>query len=493
MKSLYELPLYTEQKNDAAWLRQVLERRGAALDGGDTGVGKTWTACGVAYLLDRPTLAVVPKISISDWKDVAARVGVEMDVFGWEKLRTGRTPYGWWDHPLTDEGRAYKCARCQETLTYEEVLDSQCRCDPEGGHTVTACKHTYGKFNWHRGIGFLIFDEVHRANAMQSLSAEMLIAAKRQQITTLALSATPAASPLHFRGLGYLLGMHQLTGDAGFYAWSKGLGCGKHPNPLIRGWRWLAPKELQTRIMVNLSKQLFPAFGVRTRSDDIPNFPKRQIQASLLDLGPKERINQLYEQMRESLERLKDRMKEDVDPEGPLTVYLRARQEVELLKVPAVVELAQDYLEKGYAVAVFVNFSDTMKEMRQRLRCDCYIDGTQTGKPEVRRKHMRAFQDNEERAIIVNCDAGGECCNLQDIHGDFPCVGLMMPPKSARTFRQVAGRLHRHGGKSLALYRVIFAAGTNEVESHHKLSQALNNIDSLMDGDLVPDNLSDLV
>jgi hypothetical protein len=57
----------------------------------------------------------------------------------------------------------------------------------------------------------------------------------------------------------------------------------------------------------------------------------------------------------------------------------------------------------------------------------------------------------------------------------------------------LVGRLQRHGGKSLALYRVIFAAKTDEVQTHRKLSQALNNIDSLMDGDLVPDNLSDLI
>jgi hypothetical protein len=95
--------------------------------------------------------------------------------------------------------------------------------------------------------------------------------------------------------------------------------------------------------------------------------------------------------------------------------------------------------------------------------------------------------------ILVNSQAGGECCSLHDIRGVYPVVGLVMPPASARIFKQLVGRLRRHGGKSLALYRVIFAAKTMEVQSHRKLAAALNNIDSLMDSDLVPDNLSDLI
>jgi hypothetical protein len=413
-----------------------------------------------------------------------------MDVLNWEMVRTGRTPFGVWQHPLTTEDRFYKCQACWEVLSYDQVL-TPCRCNPEAGHRVKATKHKYGKFTWHPGIKFLILDEVHRANGLKSLNAEMLIAAKRQNIPTLALSATPACSPLHFRGLGYLLGLHDLTGDSGFAAWSRGLGCRFHPQ--FKGLQWFAPKAEQTKIMANLSRFIFPSFGVRLREEDIPGFPKRRIQANLFDLEGYKKLDDLYEEMRDALLRHKMKKEDDKDPENPLTKAMRCRQEIELLKIPPVIELAQDYIAKGYAVALFVNFSETLLELRHRLKCDCFVDGTQTGDPAGRQKHIDRFQANKSRFIIVNNQAGGECCNLQDIRGEFPCVGLVMPPVSARIFKQVVGRLHRMKAKSMALYRVIFAAKTKEEQTHRKLSQALNNLDALMDGDLVPDNLTDLI
>jgi DNA-directed RNA polymerase subunit RPC12/RpoP len=483
--------LYPYQVDDVHGLEVPLAKRGAALDGGDTGVGKTYTAAGLAQMMDVPTLAVVPKIAITGWQRAAAHVGTEFDALNWEMLRTGRTDFGWWQHPRTEENARYKCARCLEEVSLEEG-DTGCRCNAGGSHDLQKVKkHNYGKFTWHRGIKLLIMDEVHRANAIKSLNAEMLVAAKRQGIPTLALSATPAASPLHFRGLGYLLGMHALTGEAGFYNWSKALGCGRHPQ--FKQWMWLAPKPEQTRIMANLSKIIFPRFGVRTRSDDIPGFPKRRIQANLFDLETYKKIDQLYEEMKEALVRLAVKKSEDKDPKNPLTIKLRFCQEIELLKVPSVIELVSDYKAKGYAVAIFVNFSETMAELRKRLRCDCYIDGTQTGKPAVRQKHIDNFQANRSLEIIVNSQAGGEACSLHDIRGQYPVVGLVMPPPSAQRFKQLVGRLHRQGGKSLALYRVIFAANTKEVQTHKKLSQNLNNLDALMDSDFFPDNLSDLI
>ena len=264
-------------------------------------------------------------------------------------------------------------------------------------------------------------------------------------------------------------------------------------HPVFKQWMWRANKTEQVKIMANLSRLLFPAFGVRVRSDDVPDFPKRRVQANLFDLEGYKKLDQLYDEMREAMLRLQKKKAEDKDPTNPLTVLLRCKQELELLKVPPVVELTQDYVAKGYAVAVFVNYKETMEELRKRLKCDCYVDGTQTGKHTIRQGHIDRFQANMERVIIVNSQAGGESCNLHDIRGEFPCVGLMFPPQSAQRFKQVAGRLHRAGGKSTAFYRVIFAAKTREVEIHKKLSQNLNNMDALMDSDLVPDNLSDLI
>lgn len=465
------------QRGPTEHLLGVLARRRAALDGSDTGVGKTYTAAAICAALKRPTLAVVPKIAATSWRRAAEHVGTELDVFGWEKLRAGNTPFGWWDNPLTkDTPRRFQCRWCQ--LVNPD--DKECRVNPVDGHDLVkiATRHNYGKFHWAPEVEFIIFDEIQRANG-KGLNCEMLCAAKRQNKIILGLSATPAVTPLHFRALGYMLDMHTLNGPAGFLPWSRHYGCRLHPQ--FRGWVWMVSKDAQEKHMRQLNQLIFPERGIRIRKDAIPGFPKVHIQADLLDLEKCDKIDWLYEHL--------DTVTEAEEDEIALVKLLRVRQKIELLKVPLMLELRRDYLDKGYAVAMFVNFSETLAAIRKKLKLDYYIDGTQRTEAE-RQPHLDAFQSNETRDIVVNSAAGGVACGLHDIRGEFPCVGLVMPPLSPVSFRQLVGRLNRSGGKSDSIYRVLFAAGTKEVDMHRKLSQKLNNLDRLMDSDLVPDNLS---
>jgi superfamily II DNA or RNA helicase len=452
-----------------------------ALDGSDTGTGKTYVAAAVAAALDRGTLAVVPKISQTAWARVGEALGAEYDVIGWEKLRTGKTPFGWWDHPYVL--RTYlKCTRCFEVVTTQE-----CRNQFHGIHCVEVHKvrHNYGKFNWHPGVEFVIFDEVHRANAAdQSLNSEMLIGAKRQGIPVLGLSATPASSPLHFRALGYMLDLHALKGVNSYQRWSRRYGC--RPHPQFKGWAWMVGEEKQKGIMENIHRQVFPASGVRVRTSEIPGFPKRIVEASLFDLEGSGRINALYEEMRDAIQELHDVKEGDVDPENPLTQLLRVRQEIELLKVPVVVELVGDYLAQGKSVAVFVNFRQTIEELSKRLKCKDIIDGTVVGK--ARQGVIDSFQADTIHCVLVNSKAGGISVGLHDVLGNRSRVGLVMPDVSAVVVRQVFGRLPRDGGKSTAFYRMILAANTKEEDIYKKVSVKSNNIDALLDSDLLPDD-----
>jgi hypothetical protein len=167
---------------------------------------------------------------------------------------------------------------------------------------------------------------------------------------------------------------------------------------------------------------------------------------------------------------------------------LRAHQKIELLKTPIAVELAGDYMEKGYSVALFVNYRQTLEELCARLKTRCFIDGSVEG---VRNRvhSIDQFQRNVNKAIIVNNKAGGIAVSLHDLDGDHPRVGLVFPCFSAETMQQVFGRLHRDGGKSKCHYRVMFAAGTMEVPMHRAVSARLNNLEALNDADLRPENL----
>lgn len=327
----------------------------------------------------------------------------------------------------------------------------------------------------------VIFDEVHRA-CNDSLNEETVLAAKRQRLYCLALSATPGSSPLHLRALGYLLDLHKFVD---FDSWCYKKGCRRVP---VSGMRWQVSESEQLRIMGDIRQQLIPARGIRLTKADIPNFPDCHISAELYDLPDKDtaELDALYKEVSESHLKLEERKKLDINPESPLTKRLRARQLIELLKVPVATELGRDYREKNHSVIFFVNFRATIDELKKRFPEAGVIDGITPDRTET----VDRFQCNSTRELIVNAAAGGECLSLQDLFGDFIRVGLVFPGDSAIKMRQLLGRLARDGGKSAAYYRVLFASRSVEVPMRRALAAKLNNLDALVDGDLQPSNLS---
>lgn len=458
---------------------------GNAVDLSDGGTGKTFVACAIAKTLARPTLVVAPKIVLTAWKRAAEHFGDTISVINYEMLRTGNTPYGCWSKPKPADytGIYFQCQNCQQKIP-DALNIPPCPVHHAGIHCVATRRKpwNYGQFNFDRRIGLIIFDEVHRASALDSQNAALLLAARRQEIRTMGLSATPACSPLQMRGLGYMLDLFPLPD---FYSWAIRRGCGKLPG--VPGFRWLLGEDKQRAVMSEIRASIIPSRGVSVSTRDIPGFPECQIQSDLFDLDNYEKIDELYQQMAVPLAALERKQENDVDVASRLTVQLRLRQKLELLKVPIALDLAADYLAKGYSVAYFVNFSATLAEIRKRAGVECFIDGTQS--VDDRETSVEKFQNNERLQIAANAEAGGIGIGLHDIHGGHPRVGIVFPGFKAVTIRQVFLRLPRVGSKSPSIYRVLFVANTMEEPMHRTLRLKLNNIDTLRDGDLQPDNL----
>ena len=480
--------LRPHQINPANQLLEILSRNRTAADFSDTGTGKTYVAAAVAVALNLPTLVIVPKVAVNQWHRAAEHFGDTLSVINYEMLRTGRTKFGQWDNTpppgfISDE--VYKCQWCSMKINLQKPVP--CYCHPSGIHCVEVKKKPwkYGDFHFNPAVRMTIFDEGHRCGGLDSLNADMMISARRTVPKSLVLSATAATDPTKMRALGYFLDLHTLDHDMllggkdRFYTWAAKRGVRKEP---MRGLQWRVSTEKQLAIMAEIRREIIPSRGVRICVEDIPGFPKREIVSELYDLDDYNELNRLYNDMAEALQRLGLRRAGDVDPDHPLTQILRARQEIELLKTPIGVELARDYLDKGYQVAVFVNFKETMAEMCARLGTSCCIRGMQSERD--RQKSIDDFQAGRSRVIIVNNEAGGIAVSL---HGRRR-IGLVFPPEKAVTLKQVFGRLHRDGGENCH-YRVMFAAKTVEVRVHKNLQRCLNNLDALNDEDLNPFNL----
>lgn len=202
------------QRAPAAHLRAILDSHDSALDASDTGVGKSFMAAAVAVDLGLPTLVVCPKISLSMWARVASHFEDSFSIINYEQLRTGKTLFGNWTHQesVNAGGRAFLvCQFCQRKFSEAEIA-KDCYTNAQQIHCVERKRErvNYGQFNFNREVKFLIFDEAHRCNGLDSLNGDILIGAKRQRIRHLMLSATPAQTILQMRALGYSLDLFEI-------------------------------------------------------------------------------------------------------------------------------------------------------------------------------------------------------------------------------------------------------------------------------------------
>jgi len=433
------------------------------VNGSDMGTGKTLQAIELMRRLDLPTLAVVPKVTVPSWDRHAAEQGTDVSAINWEMVRTGRTPYGKWDDA--------------------------------------------GEFHWDPAIKFLIFDEAHRAMGRDSKNSQLVRAARRQNILSLVMSATLADTPLEMDALGYVLRLHdgyrpkttlrdvmQGREVVSFSQWTAKHGCG-----LVDGeWAFRGTETARAKHMAKINAALYPHKGVRIRIPDLGDqFPECQITAELYETDQPDRVDRLYAEMAAQLAVLYERMQQDVG--GPATDNLRAHQEIELLKVPVLLDQTQEAISAGRSVCLFVNYRATLQELCRRLGTNCFIDGTQAGPGGAKRReeNRQRFQQDLERAIIIQNEAGGVGLDLPDIHGEYPRTSLVSPGFNAKTARQVSGRTRRDTSQSKSQVRFIFLRGTCEERIHKAVDQSiqkalarkLNHLDALNDGDLMPENM----
>lgn len=402
---------------------KALYTHGLAIDGSDPGVGKTYVAAAVAHETRVPVLVVCPKVSVPVWKRVLTGFGVRaIDVLNYEKLKTGKTPNGRWT-----ERKQFEWTIPDDTI--------------------------------------IIFDEVHRCKAKDSQNAKMLKDAKGRRI--LLLSATLAENPMELRAVAHVTG---LSDWHAYWSWLLRHGCKK-------GRFGLQFDKNRNDVLNKLHTELFVERGSRIRIADLGDqFPETQITAEAMDFGNE--IEDIYKEMEAELAALDEASASD-KPAQQLTIQLRARQAVELCKVPGIVSLTEDFLDEGKSVVIFTNFRATLEALCNKLSTTCAIYGEQPAS--WRQKCIDDFQSNLQRVIVVNIQAGGVSVSLHDTHGTHPRVALVCPTYSGTELRQALGRVHRSGGTK-SLQRILFAAGSVEEKVCARVNAKLERMDLLNDG-----------
>jgi superfamily II DNA or RNA helicase len=418
--------LYPVQQKHADVLVQAITKHQSALDASETGTGKTIVAASIAANVDNPTLVVAPKALLPMWRRELKAAGANVKgVINYESLRRG-CEYGNWHGP-------------------------------------------YWRWDVHPDT-FIIFDEVQKCKAPNSLNSKILLAAKAQFV--LALSATAAESPAEMRALGFVLGLHKLLN---WWPWARERGC------YVNHWGHLEFNDDVDQLDA-LHKEIFPEHGHRLRVADMADhFTETQIITTPLDFGPQ--VKKLYAEMEKELADLAEKMESDhCGPSAAaLVATLRARQSVELCKVPLMLEMMEDLQREGRSVVVFVNFDATIEALRERSDYTCCI--VRGGQSEQQREDMvEAFQSNRVTLMLCNLQAGGLGLNLQDLHGGHPRTSIISPSFSAFDVLQAIGRIHRAEGQTDTQQHILFAAGTIEERVERVVRRKIDNISILNDG-----------
>jgi len=412
----------------------------AALDGSDTGAGKTYTAVGVARELEMNIAVVCPKAVISSWNKVIKDHFKMKPVFvlNYESVKTGKyKEIGVWKKISRTSNREY--------------------------------------FQWNIPKNTLVvFDESHRLKGHGTQNSEIAMQAKKQGYTILCCSATNAINPIELKTVGFITGLYK-SGKWTNFLREHGCEQGRF------GWEFSGDKD----VLKKLHADLFLDRGVRVRREDIKGFPDSEVIAQAYDIDEQseKELKKIYEEMDRELTNLRAICKNTKEYKiNAMTIMLRARQQAELIKVPLFVEMAEDAIENGMSVVLFVNFSETVRALSKRLETNCVVWGENKGNE--RETHIADFQADKKRVIIVNIKAGGAGLSLHDLNGNYPRMALISPTPSAVDLRQALGRVWRDGGKTKSLQKIIFAANTVEEEVCEKVKLKLTSLDTINDGDV---------
>ncbi len=422
----------------------AINTNGCAIDGSDVGTGKTYVSCAVARELGMKILVICPKAVVESWNRVICNHFKMKDeligIVNYEQIRIGKT-----DSPFA--------SFVENRKTHKK------------------------KFVWKIPKNTLIcWDESQKLKNWKTKNSKTCIEALKQNYKMLFCSATNATNPLELRTVGTCLGLFK--GANQYYSW-----CYEHGVSKGRfGLEFTEDMNLRKKVLKKLHTDIFIRRGVRLTRDTIPNFPESEVIAECYNMDDVDvkKINDVHEEMKRELKRLSQQIK--IDKTSELTVILRERQKTELLKIPLFVEMIEEGIEDGMSVVVFVNFTETLRAISDRLNIKCIFDGKTDDKE--RQKNVDDFQSGKERVILVNVASGGAGLSLHDIHGLNPRLALISPSYSAVLMRQATGRVWRDNSKSKSVQKIVFVAKTVEEQVCDKVREKLKNLDLLNDGDL---------
>jgi hypothetical protein len=453
--------LLAPQIPHAMKLLDSLYLNGIAFDLSETGVGKTYVAAWIAKQFNAPIVVICPKSVIPTWTKVLAIFGVKASILvNYEKLMRGGTPH----------------------VKYRKATT---KIHAKTGKPIEQWRYQLVESKFPAG-SFIIMDESHKCKGVTSLNAGLLMSIKRQGYKALTLSATQATDPTEMRAFGFAANLHNL------YEWRSW--CLDNGAQEVGRWGAINFDSLDEQAQKKMKGCHANLFDIQhiasrlTRNQMGSLFPENQIIAEAFDLGSNSpKIQAVYDEMEYEIDRLEEGTAEYSS--HVFAEIMKARRKAEMLKIPLFQEMFEDLYDEGKSVVVFLNFTDSIFALANRLGLKNKFDnkiGFVYGKQKFKQRwqDIEDFQADKKRGLICNLKAGGLSLSFHDLIGNYPRATLISPSFSAVDTLQALGRIYRQGGLTKCYQRILFAADCIEERACHKVQARCNNLSCLCDGDL---------
>jgi len=459
--------LYPYQKKHAKLITYSLLTYGRALDTSDTGTGKTYCSLYTAKQLNLRPFVIAPKNALYNWRRSIKKIELESyGVVNYELLKLGKYPVF-----IPDKNKYVNriCPYVNVTKIPEERREKY---DPK--------EH----IEWYiKPDMLIIFDECHRCKNHKTGNFNLLTSIPKDAFVIM-LSATIGENSLKLMGVAKVLKLYDNNWE--MYDWCSLYGAKKvNINRDRKVW---VDRSIPSDILRLHNDIGLRMHGIRTELLVKKNlFPETKIIAEPITLNEDEtdEINNQYESIYKKLDVLEYARQKFIVKEQHLQILQKELQRIELQKVSTIVDMTMDFIEEGFSVVIFVNYTDTLLELLGELNTHCCIYGENDSKLNEANRLM--FEDNKSRIIVCNIASAQESIDLHDKYHKFKRISLISPNFSAQTLKQVLGRIHRAGSTNSVQY-ILFASGTPEENIAKVVKKRISNIDILNDGE-IPDDL----